>query len=287
MNRHSRFRRLPLLATLATLVVALAGCSAPEPVGSLAVEPQSIPLRYPQAGALQLHWQPTASLERINGRATVFVHLVNPAGEVVRTFDHPLPESWEPGVPQSYPIDISQSAMAPPLAAGSYALTVGLYDVDWGNRWPIETQGKEVGSREYRVATVEIAADEDQGPTFRFSSGWLAAERRGDQQVPMRRRLAADAAIEIEGLQQAGTLLFALTIHDDTGQDPVVRVKNDCNGIQRRFSGAGTHSIEVQVLPGEQRRSCSVDFEPRGSLAECGDQCPAYLEQATFRPAPL
>ena len=206
------------------------------------------------------------------------------AGKVVRTFDHPLPAPWEPGATQRYTIDIAQSAMVTPLAPGSYGLSVGLYDVDWGYRWPILTDGAEIATREYRVATVEVPTDDSDGPSFEFGSGWLPAEPRGDRQVPMRRRLASEAAVRVRGLNGPGTLLFRLTVHDESGQQPVVAVKNDCDGTQRRLIGSGTHAIEIDVAPGNAAVDCVVNFRPRGPLSDCGAQCPVYLEQATFRP---
>lgn len=269
------------------LAACATGCAAPEPVGSLAVDPPLLPLPYPESGRVQLTWNPTAPLDEhvanLNGRPTVFVHLLGPTGKPIRTFDHVLPDVWEPGVAQSYSIDIAQSALAAPLGTGSYGLSIGLYDVDWGYRWPIRTGGTEVATREYRVATVEVPDDRGGGPRFEFTPGWLPAEHR-DQQVPMRRRLAAAAGVRVGGLTRPGTLIFVLTIGDEAGRLPVVRVRSDCDGAARELTGSGTHTIEIRFDSAHESASCAVDFEPAGALAGCGVRCPAFLEQATFRP---
>ena len=61
-------------------------------------------------------------------------------------------------------------------------------------------------------------------------------------------------------------------------------VRSDCDdGIERRLTGAGSHTVEVDVGSAGEPAGCAVEFEPRGPLIGCGTDCPVFLEQATFR----
>ena len=84
---------------------------------------------------VRLNWRMDAPLAGLEGELRVMVHLLDEAGTVVRTFDHPFPGDWSVGDVRSYQIEIFQSALAPPLAKGEYRLMVGLYAAD--RRWPV------------------------------------------------------------------------------------------------------------------------------------------------------
>lgn len=125
-----------MMRTSATLLacsvwlVLLGGCSeSKEPVGKLTVSPPNLTLGYPGFTPLELDFEMTAPLDS-QGTPIVFVHVIDEPGEVMRTFDHPLPGAWTTGGRLSYEIDLHQSALAPPLAPGDYDLTVGLYEGD-------------------------------------------------------------------------------------------------------------------------------------------------------------
>ena len=152
-------------------IVLLALVSAPfcresPAVGRLAVDPRQVRMGGAPCASLRLDWFPARELERRRSPPTVFVHLLNPprrdhsTRRVAATFDHPLPEPWQPGHPQSYSIRICRSAVDPPPAAGSYGLSVGLYDGAWGYRWRLAAEGPEIDRREYRVASVDFGVPE-------------------------------------------------------------------------------------------------------------------------------
>ena len=62
-----------------------------------------------------------------------------------------------PGRPLSYERMLCPSTFNPPLKPGTYRLSVGLYDVSWGYRWPLETGGvTEVDRREYLMGTITV-----------------------------------------------------------------------------------------------------------------------------------
>lgn len=159
--------------TVAVAVVApFAACApAPEPVGRLTAEPVRVDLPYPRFADLQLRFEPTAPLEGLVGEANVFVHVLEEPGNVIRTFDHPLPETWTPGEPIEYSIPLYQSALGPPLQPGVYPVSVGIYDGE-GSRWPLITDGAEVDSGEYAVAELTVPEAAGEEPMFYFSAAW-------------------------------------------------------------------------------------------------------------------
>ena len=157
-----------LLPVTLCLLIAATGCSkeAPTPVGQLEVSPKSVTLGAGEIKTVKLKWTPTAPLEGVKGTPTVFVHLLDDSGEVVRTFDHPLPQTWTVGTPISYDIDVFQSAVAPPLPPGKYRLTVGLFDQE-NQRWALAGLGEEIAKREYQAAEVE-ATTQTSMPRLEF-----------------------------------------------------------------------------------------------------------------------
>ena len=118
------------------------GCGRSRPVASLSVEPASVSLPHPYAVPLRLRWNPTADLPGLEGTPHVFVHVLDGGRRLLRTFDHPLPEAWTPGRPQSYEVELYQSAIAEPLPAGAYEMTFGLYDDAGRRRWPLAVDGE-------------------------------------------------------------------------------------------------------------------------------------------------
>ncbi|HEX6200848.1 MAG TPA: hypothetical protein VF150_11320, partial [Thermoanaerobaculia bacterium] len=175
-------RALALPAAVLCLAGALGACGSEpaEPVARLTVAPAEVELRYPESAALSAAWEMTAPLEDGGAGAAaerpwVFAHLLDDAGAVVRTFDHELPVPWRPGETRSAPIELWQSALAPPLPAGSYRLTLGLYSPEDGRRFPLVTEAPEVKSGEYQVARVRVPPPE-AGPELAFTGGWWPAQ---------------------------------------------------------------------------------------------------------------
>ncbi len=204
---------------------------------------------------------------------TVFVHLLDGDRKVVRTFDHPFPQRWREGTPVSYEVDLYQSAMAPPLPAGKYQLTLGLYDKE-GKRWALDGLGEpKAGRNEYDAATVEVPAGSSK-PRFAFSSSWLPVEPGGDRQVLARRSMASRAAIRVIDQPGPGTVWMMIRIPpadlpdtrlvlDPGATAPSVRVVGNCGGgsgddgedeendadggTETSLSGPGIHEVELSV----------------------------------------
>ena len=187
-------------------------------------------------------------------------------------------------------LELYQSVLGPPLAAGDYALTAGLYDGS-GRRWALATSGEEVGRREYRVATVRVPERETAGaPEIDFATGWLPLEPGGDRQILGRRWTSGAAAIAVRG-GEGGELALTLTVPEPPAgverrlaegeRAPAVRVASDCDGSSHHLAGVGSHEIAVAVPAGA---GCRVTVEPNFQLTWAdGPARSAYLENAYWR----
>lgn len=261
------------LPTALVAVSLAAGCGGQQtPVARVTVEPRQVSLPFGQVRPLRLTWTPSAALE---GEApTVFVHLLDGDRKVVRTFDHPFPQRWREGTPVSYEVDLYQSAMAPPLPAGKYELTLGLYDRE-GKRWALDGLGEpKAGRNEYDAATVEVPAGNAK-PRFNFSASWLPVEPGGDRQVLARRSMASRAAIRLVDQSGPGTVWMVIRIPptdlpdtklvlDRGATAPSVRVVGNCGGggggeggdegeegqdggTETSLTGPGIHEVELSL----------------------------------------
>lgn len=289
------------LAAAVALAAVTAGCErAPDrPVARLAASPVEVSLAYPGAAEVELAWQPLVPLGEVDGELRVFVHLLDSEGEIARTFDHRYPFAWEVGRPQQHRLELYQSALGPPLPAGEYALTGGLYDGS-GRRWALETTGEAVGRREYRLATVRVeeptaapSGGVPEPPELGFAGGWLPLEPGGDRQILGRRWMTGDAAIEASAAGAAGELVVSLAILappegvelrlDEGAAQPAVRVTSDCDGSSHHLDGIGSHEIAVAVPAGT---ACRVVLEPNFELDwPEGPPRAATLEKLYWRPA--
>lgn len=292
-----RSRFLPAVLLMAALS---ASCAAgPPPVAVLTVSPTEVSIGFPEVAPLQLSWEPRGPLEGATGAARVFVHVYSQAGKVLRTFDHPFPKPWREGERVEYEIEIHQSALGPPLAAGEYHVSVGLYDTS-GRRWPLSTSGEEVSDREYQVARLRI--DDGGGvPMFRFSEGWKPAVPGTDQQVLGRRWLASRGSIAVTGLTSVGTVRLRLLVPapepgerrlvvDPRFSETRVLVASTCGGGEIELTGVGVHEIDVPVFESahEPTRECEIDFTPNFHLLSSGttESRAVLLDQLSWRPGP-
>ena len=259
--------RKRLLALLAiTLPTLFAGCGGETAaVAKLTVSPSALRLPPREVTALKLSWEPKAALDTKAGPPIVFVHLLDDKDTVLRTFDHPFPEAWKPGAPVTYEIKLFQSALAKPLPAGKYRLTVGLYGQE-GPRWPLAGAGKKVGKHEYEAAEV-TAPPKGKGPRFTFSQQWLPTEPGTDRQVVARRWLVGRGAFRVSGIHEKGTLWLALHIprpepgetlvYEEGATQPEATVTNSCGG-EAGVSGEGVHDVELPMGPPAEGDSCRL-----------------------------
>ena len=255
------FGRLVLIAlALSPSLVGVACKGRGEAVGRLESESDTVRLAYPECAALPLKWTPAVPLPGLRGRPRVFVHLLRPGKTLVRTFDHDLPQSWLPGQPQRDVTELCESALTDPLAAGTYDLAVGLYDSAGGARFPLTTSGEQIGPREYRVATVEVAMRRGNAPRFEFSPEWGPLAEGADKQVLARRWLFGAGVMRLAGLAEAGAVRLELRV-PDSGPTKV-RVSSTCAAhwdVTLEVGLSVVHAPVGDALPGS---TCELLFTP-------------------------
>jgi hypothetical protein len=123
----------------------------------MSVRPGDLFIREGECAPLRFDFRPAEPLDRLHGRPTVFVHVLDGRQHVVGDFDHPLPLPWAPGTPQEYELPICPSAAEHRIPPGTYRVTAGLYDDSWGYRWILLAEAGNARRREYLVATLTVA----------------------------------------------------------------------------------------------------------------------------------
>ncbi|MEO8430125.1 MAG: hypothetical protein ABI592_01360 [Acidobacteriota bacterium] len=253
-----RASRLAAGVLAVSLALAISGCRRDEPPAArLVASSTSIRLGYPESVPLTLSWTALEPLRKPGMRPTVFVHLIDRPNHVLRTFDHDLPGEWKVGVTRKVEIDLFQSALGPPLPAGSYTLTAGLYDPALGYRWALATQGPDVtGHREYRVASLSALPGRSGDALFRFVGGWAGTERGADKQILHRRWLTGSGTLVVEPSPQARRIRIGTRIVSEEG---AVRggMTATCETTAREMA-AGAGSFEAVPLPGQP---CEIRWE--------------------------
>lgn len=260
----------------AALLAVLLGCDdAPPPVADLAIEPTESTLGFPDFTKLSMRWEVKAPLGETEGEPLVFVHLLDKPGSVIRTFNHPLRFEWQPGRRSEYEITLFQSALAPPLAPGSYLLSIGLYDTS-GRRWPLDVAGEEVDRFEYHAGDISVVDETAETPRFFFSPSWMAIEGGMDRQILARRWLVGEGTIRVSEIKKPGTTLMVFNIPaplsgseelilDEGAEQPTLKVLSNCGETEISASGLGTHEIELPVTADADGRvpdECEIVIRP-------------------------
>ncbi len=280
-------RSSPVLPALA--ISLLIACRQETPVALVQVEPVKLSLAYPQTSALDLTWLPRSSLQVSADRLIVFVHLLDQQGKLVRTFDHPFPGSWTVGQEVTYPLELYQSAIDPPVPAATYALTIGLYEAS-GSRWPLQTDGPEVDDNEYALAQVEVPDASRSTPKFSFSGSWTQPEETGNRQTLANQWLGhPEGHLMIWGIDQPGEAVLSFKIPEPPVQSsesvPAVRISSRCAEVRGQVSGHGAHEVRVAVNPAAVGDSCRVSFAPNFfRVSEEPEKGSALLERASWTP---
>ena len=278
-------------------LAAVLACGKQEsPVAQVEPRPATLTLHYPQAEVVHLTFTPSAPLGD-GEKPMVFAHLVNSKDQIVRTFDHPFPQPWAEGTPVVDSVRISQSALAPPLAAGAYRLHVGLYGKA-GKRWPLGGLGADLGRNEYTAAQIEVPAEE-AGPKFAWTPTWMPTEVGGDRQVVARRWLTERGAVGVSEMKVPGTVLLTVRIPagDQSGEkievagggnSPAVVIRGNC-GPEIHISGAGSHEVEVPVDTMPEEGNCRINFIPNFTFYPAAPQekRSIVVEGAAWLPGPV
>lgn len=280
--RTLRTRALLALALLPLLAAAGCGEATPDPVATVTVEPTELTLPYPQLVTVETTWTPTAELGPGGERPFVFVHLLDREGEVMRTFDHEYPRRWTVGEAQSDKLVLYQSLLGPPLPAGDYRLTLGLYGGE--GRWVLDPGEavEEVGKREYAVAEVHVPEVSAAAvPKLDFSEGWLPIEQGQDRQILASRWLSTGGAIGVAAVPEAGALMLQLEVPEAMGgSGPVyaagaeiqrLTVASTCDDHTREITGSGLTFVMVEV-PAEA--GCEIRLRPNYYFQSPGADMP-------------
>lgn len=292
------------LAGVLCLVAALGGCGSEpaDPVARLHVSPAEVELPYPGGATLEAEWEMAAPLDPGSGgggagaeRPWVFVHLLDESGAVVRTFDHELPFPWRPGETRSAPVELWQSALAPPLPAGEYRLTLGLYDPGTGDRWFLETGGPEAGTGEYPVAAVRVPPL-GAVPELDFAGSWWPAQEGGDRQVLARRWLQREGTLGVSGLAEPVALVLGLYVPEagagtrqvlaEGAEAARLRVSSPCSAEEAVVDAPGHHRVELPLEAPPDGR-CTVRLEATFVLVDLEAMASrsVSLERVSMTPA--
>ena len=265
---------------LATLLASVACAPTRDPVASVSVSPTSLTLRYSEVRLVDFEFE-ILQPWREGPLPRVFVHLYDEPGNVLRTFDHPFPGDWVPGRRVRRELKLHQSALGPPLRAGRYSLSVGLYDAE-GRRWPLAAAGREIDEMEYEVAEIAVS-EPGEVPMFRFSEAWKPIEAGLDRQVLGRRWLIETGSIWVTQASEVSSIWLMLQLPaaengvtrlvlEDGADQPGVRLTSACGGTEIELSGSGTHELMV-ALQGDQANEsgeCELALEPNFHLIENG-----------------
>ncbi|MEE8524177.1 MAG: hypothetical protein V3T72_09625 [Thermoanaerobaculia bacterium] len=277
-----RFVRL-VLAVVAVLVQA--GCDADRrPIADFESDAPSA-LFYPRHETLELRFRPTA-FPLTGGCPTVFLHLQDASGRVVRTFDH-RPPRWMPGEEVSYRLELFQSALAPPLPAGVYRLVAGLYDPASGRRSRLQTNFPEAGDARYVIASIEVEETVADNVQLDFSPDWQDPEPGSDAQILARRWFAGTAKLEITAGSEAIVLWLQVAVPRTAAADlvleagarqPRVAVTVSCADDPPSW-GVGRHQLEVEIAAGKR---CEIGF--RANFSQRSEEGPrsAALEAISW-----
>ncbi|HEY7369186.1 MAG TPA: hypothetical protein VIA29_04810 [Thermoanaerobaculia bacterium] len=263
-----------LLRVAAACLVA--GCLAcgRSPAASLEVEPRVVRLDPGRSVPLRVEFRPESAIDVPPERVYVFAHLLDERGAVVRTFDHPLPAGWKKGEILAYDLDLYESVQADPLAAGSYALTMGLYDIERGYRWPLRVEGEKGKTREYRVATVEAAPPGADNPRFQFAGDWSPPEPYADKQTIVLRWMLGAAEIRVREIPSPGTVRLRLRVEGEPG----VTLRSTCEPGSVRPLPKGSHWISIEAAG-----DCEIQVDP-AAPSEHAVAALARLEVVAWRP---
>lgn len=307
MKRSRTFRTFlaPVGAFVAvSLAAGLLACGGPEaePVATLAVGSDTLELPYPEWRSLRLTWTPAMSLgSQVTPR--VFLHLLDADHQLVRTFDHPFPDTWATGSEVAYDVRLYQSALGPPLEPGIYTLTAGLH-AETGARFPIAIEGRpeaRIGKLEYAVARVTVPELGPDAPGFAFADAWDELEAGADTQVLGRRWLEGDGIIRVLNLEVPGSVWLRLDIPEEggpngrtiaprnPGQAPTLEIASTCSGVSRMIEVPGVREEVLPVYPLDGAPECEILFSANYRLVDPKARRTdvAALEIIAFTPAEL
>lgn len=285
------------MKTILTFIAALAVVScvprlAP-PVAELRVDVDEVPLAYASSARIPVEWQSLRPFDPPSGSPSLFVHLLDSNGHLLRTFDSPLPEDWAEA---DDPIEIWQSALAEPLPAGSYRLTSGIHDAATGRRWRLKTSASEIDGGEYEIAVIEIGSTDRKTPDLVFGGDWLTPDE-GQRHNPGRRWLGTSGSIQLSGTAGWSEVVLTVSmtalpvdlhrpVFEDGAATPRLVIRDGCDGgSETTIEGYGVYAVALRLDGREDR--CAISLEPNYFMLDHQDftRRSVGLESAYFRPS--
>lgn len=245
------------LRVLLLLVVFSFACREKTPAAHVRVLDKNIRLPFGRCTPITLEWNMLRPLDDLDGKPVVYVHLLLPPHDTVRTFDHPFPVDWRAGSKHTYKYDLCQSIDAPRINPGSYIISVGLYDSADGERWPLSADGREVGTFEYAVADVQATDEGNASRSIQLTGGWGPLTSADDRQIVARRMIQGPSASIVMTDKVSDTLRLGFGVNGNA-----LTVTNTCAPGETRSVPAGFHTFEFPACAGGEIR-----IERNGSKA--------------------
>ena len=202
---------------------------------------------------------------RLDACPTLFVHLLDAEGRIVRNFDHRI-SLWPGPAETSRIVDRSTlvlSALDEPLTPGTYQLAAGLWEPETELRLRLHREGTGP-TRRLPVAEVEVMPAAAREPKLTFSDAWSAPEPVDTVHGRSRRSWTRPATIEID--EQPAPLEWRLVLDLPPWVTPRGELEVGCTGetvqLLERWQ-----EIRFQVPAGAP---CSLHFPPIDSTGETG-----------------
>ncbi len=168
--------RTALLVCCLTLSFGAVGCGRTDSASPVATPAVGLNrTRVPLGGPLEMTYRFTVADDApgFTDDYRVFVHFLDADGALMFADDHAPPTpviSWQPGQVITY----ERRTILPVYPyIGKVTVAIGLYSPTMGDRLPLA--GENLGQREYRVATMEMAP-QFESAFLVFEDGWHMAE---------------------------------------------------------------------------------------------------------------
>ncbi len=246
---------------LAIMGLTACGEGAP-PVATLTVESAPSELAFPGHETVVLRWEVEPELATDVVGSDVFVHLFDERGNLFRTFDHPFPGSWSPGAVVQDEVELYQSALGPPLAAGLYQLTAGILDRN-GQRLPLTTDGEHRGRYEYTLAPVEVPPAVPF-VELEFEGDWEPVEVGSDRQILGRRWFGRHGQIVIRGCESGDRARLWVNVPSPFGPRSEFALDEGATVPEVEISTSGASQAIVISGSGQHRRHTLLEPEAGG-----------------------
>jgi len=251
--------------TLPILLLALSSAAACRqahtPVARLSSDSGQVKITSHGFRELTLTFEILRELPEADAAALVFVHLLSDDGQLVRTFDHPLPSQWWIGDKAQSRFVVHLSGLADTLTSGRYRLTAGLYDTVRG-KYAIDSRLPAAGRNEFEVAQVIVTPDSDSRADVLPEEDWVPEVAATDRQVIGARYLrpGRQGRIALEGSSAPKRFFVRLNLPGYSTdmatvevrghpREPVVELGGTCLKAAASVKGSGIQEAILEANP--------------------------------------